>query len=308
MAKPLYPDCTYHCNQGQYFDDLHGKMVPCEFCTSRRNTEVRDGILKDEEGVEENLTEALGFSVKSAPLKIIEERIIPQSERDVMNYDTVVNFFNVLNAVMDRMRLGNDIPTSVVFGLPREGRFDLIAHPILVAAYKSGKKISPITTTGEYIRARSRVQSGDASMAEETEFYEKYFDTDVLIVILPSGVSEREILAGKSIMQERAVKSRSTMFLTTSPESSISELVGTRYGHDGTRFETEPSNYVARGVFATYDKKKGNQNRWTQAASEDMPSEISMSDLKEASSKSANTDSGNISFGSAAGGKVRSFG
>lgn len=307
MAKPLYPDCTYHCNQGQYFNDLTRKMVPCEHCTSKRSAEVRDGILTDDAGVEENLTEALGFSVKSAPLLIIEDRIIPRSEREVMNYDTVVNFFKVLNDVMNRLKLGNKIPTSVVFGLPREGRFDLIAHPVLMTAYKTGMKVAPVTTTGEYMRSRSLVQSGEAKMSEEQEFYEKYFDSDVLVVILPSGVSEREILAGKSIMQERAAKGRSTMFLTTSPESSIGEIVGTRYGHDGSRYETESSNYVARGVFATYDKAKGNQNRWSQASTE-MPSELSIEQLKEASAGASKTNGGNVSFGSAVKGKVRSFG
>lgn len=296
MSKPLFKGCTYNCNQGEYYDQLRKKVVKCGYCAEQRSKEVRDGVLGEAEEEQENLTEALGFQVKSAPLKIIEERIIPESERSIMNSQSVDEFFKSLNLVMDCFNSDRKLPSSVVFGLPREGRFDLIAHPLLTTAYKNGLIISPVTTTGSYMRERSAVQNSAVKFEDEKEFYAKYFDSAVLVMIIPSGVSEVELLAGKSLMQERASKGLSTIFLTTSPESSIGELVGTRYGHDGTRYETEPSNYVAKGVFATYDKTKRDENRWSQVASES--SEITSTTLDELRNQTKKPNSG-IGFGSA---------
>lgn len=218
MAKTY---CKYQCNnKGKYFDKVERVFKICPEHSALRSKEVREGVT--ESGNE--VYKLLGFSEDYLTYEFDSDSVITKSQLPFLDRNSVDSLKDELSVLMDNIKLGTAPKRSVTIGLDRQFNADTVAVPLLLNAYKAGLTVAPLVSSTDY---RVQVQREDNQALTDgnvENFREIYLNREVVLMVIPSGVSEQDILEAKGLMQARAVKGKVTIFLTSRPKELLSEI------------------------------------------------------------------------------------
>lgn len=234
-------DCPYHCNNGKLMDYELKKIVPCPYCSEKKNELAKDGLAEDTDGSIISLPTMLGINNKYLNSKFIYESVIPDGEKVFLDEESVKKQGEVLEDIYLGLGVGELPERSYCIGLGYKGSIDRVAYPLLAKAYLSGLSVAKFISCTQYNRMC-------INMSDEVE---GYYTKDLVIILIQDGASKADIASAKGLMQTRALNGKCTIFLTTWVIEACSMLLG--YPFDDTYF-------LATGVFVEYkvgkNKKK----------------------------------------------------
>lgn len=234
-------DCPYHCNNGKLMDYELKKIVPCPYCSEKKNQLAKDGLAEDTDGSIISLPTMLGINNKYLNSKFIYESVIPDGEKVFLDEESVKKQGEVLEDIYLGLGVGELPERSYCIGLGYKGSIDRVAYPLLAKAYLSGLSVAKFISCTQYNRMC-------INMSDEVE---GYYTKDLVIILIQDGASKADIASAKGLMQTRALNGKCTIFLTTWVIEACSMLLG--YPFDDTFF-------LATGVFVEYkvgkNKKK----------------------------------------------------
>ena len=230
-----FEDCPNHCNNGKLFDRITRKFVICSYCAKKRLELEKAGKMQTDDGKVLELSEVLG--VKTNFLKPIfkYDSIIPSFEKEYMDKEILDLQKEKMEDLYNTLVLGKLPEYSMCFGVGLQGKVDLVAYPMLVKAYLSGLSVAKFISCGEYARKLYFV---------DYEFIESLINKDFAIMLVPAGSNRLELKTAQGFMQERALKGKPTIFLTTWSVEGCSDLLS---------FSDERSLFMATAYFVKYN-------------------------------------------------------
>lgn len=232
--------CSYGCKNGRYFDTVTRSMVVCPECSARRTAEVRSGTT--EGGL--SISEVLGFHTEYTSSVLNVDALITPSQVSLLRPESITRVKDAAKKVYSGLVFGVAPDESICFGLDRGLRADSLAIPFLLSAYKAGLTVAPLISAPDYRAKMFREEIESRENAGVSVMRERYLNQDVVLMLIPSGIGEADILEAKGLMQARAAKGKSTMFVTSRPREFMSEVV---------RLASDPKSlYYARGEFVSY--------------------------------------------------------
>lgn len=216
------------CRGVGYVMTGNGSRVPCPECSKHRSLEATRGIT--EGGTP--LAEVLGFEGTRDELNLYKKdfdftTIFPPSERGLIEnlreYEQKCEevYFTVRNAGS-----GSHLDRSYCIFLGVKGNVPELAYSLLIAAYQAGTTVCPVVTPHLIQKANSMVVD-DANFTLRDAIYK----SDFSVVMLPEGSFKNEILSVKGYLQNRAVKQKPTVVVTTTTMAACSTFLdsGKRY-------------------------------------------------------------------------------
>lgn len=236
-------NCSYHCNNGKYFDASVKRIVPCPECTAARTNEVRSG--KTEEGA--SIREILHFGSEYNSHTLDTSKIVSKSQASVLEAASVSGLKASVEELYNLYIIG-DLPRySMCFGVDKLCNMDNIVVPLLLGAYKAGLTVCPFISASEYRVKILKEEANNRNLDLTDNFREIYLYRDVVLMQIPSGSTEFDILEAKGLMQARAASGKGTVLITTRPREMLSEILCSS--------GDEPSFYSAKGSFVRYPKE-----------------------------------------------------
>ena len=238
--KNHFDDCPFGCNDsGKILDTATGDMVDCPYCSKlKKDLLVKGVVIEDESNNEVLLADILGIKSKYLSRKYVYESVIPEGERIFIEEDSLDYFKDESEKLYNLLSLGEMPSNSYCFGISIKGNVDKIAYPMLSVAYMNGLSVCKFITCSELLRLQLR---GD-------DILDEFFKADVLIMMIGEGSTKGEISCAKGMMQSRALKGKSTIFLTTWTIEACSLLLGYSSGEDNL--------FLAKPVFVKYRNSK----------------------------------------------------
>lgn len=237
--------CDYHCNaQYKYFDAVTRRWVPCPDHSKELLDEVKTGITTDGQ----SLSELLGFNTEYTTSRLDVDSVLSPTEKRKLNTESVELFTERLQDIYNGLLLGTVPKVSWCIGLDRTFQADKVYMPLMLTAYKAGFSVAPVISATEY---RVRTVSEERSNREHDRFdnfRETYLNADFCVVIVPSGISEGDVLEAKGLMQSRAVRGKGTVLLTSRPFELMTEVVAV---------DDEASLFMARSCMVSYAHQQG---------------------------------------------------
>lgn len=237
-VKISFEDCPYHCNKGKIFDFDLKKLVPCPYCSEKRQEMASKGVAEDDSGNILSLSTLLGIENKYLSSKLVYDSIIPEGERVFLEDESVKMQSDIIEDLYLGLAVGELPSGSICFGISIKGRVDRLAYPLLAKAYLSGLTVAPFISCSAYNRLC-------IAMSDEVE---TYYNRKFVVMLINDGATKADIASAKGLMQTRALKGLPTVFITTWVVEACSMLLG--------YFEDE-NNFLARSVFVEYKKGKG---------------------------------------------------
>ena len=230
--------CPNHCKEGKIFNQETKKFVPCEFCASTRQKSVQSGSLP----TGERLAEVLGFERDYMDFSFNPQAVVASSQARLLEPSSVGDFTSSLSQVYESLNNGIVPSSSAVFSFDREFLADKVYEPFLLAAYRSGLSVAPVISSSVY---HSRMMQEETALRTRdiiTDFRFKYFESDVVIVLIPSTSVVYDIMDIKGLMQTRASMGKATIFLTSLPLHRLDDIVS----------DSSESKFMARGFAVKY--------------------------------------------------------
>lgn len=213
--------CQYNClPNGTYFNRDTRTFLPCPEHTKARSKEVREGIAENGEEV----YKLLGFSENYLSYMLDPNAIISRSQLAFLDKQSVERTKAGVEELVNNLTLGIAPKHSVVIGLDRQFNADAVAVPLLLNAYKSGLSVAPFISAPDYRINLVREDNDVYTKGTASTFRDVYLNREVVVMVIPSGVSEQDVLEAKGLMQARAVKGKSTIFLTSRPKEHLTEV------------------------------------------------------------------------------------
>lgn len=237
MIKMQYDDCPYGCTNGKIMDFELRKLVPCPHCSEKRENLAKQGLAENDLGDVEPLHRLLGVDNKYLEAKFVYDAVVPESERLFLEEESVKRQKDLLEELYLGFTVGELPDKSYCFGLGNKGRIDRFAYPILAKAYLAGLGVARFISCSEYNRLY-------VAMSDEIE---AYLEKDVVLILIQDGASKADILSVKGLMQSRALKGKSTIFVTTWSIEACSTLLG---------YFGEETFFLASGSFVEYKVSK----------------------------------------------------
>ena len=101
-----FDDCPYNCTNGRLLDRKLKQMVPCPYCSSKRQELAKENTAMTDEGRLESLPDILG--VKNEYMKPIFDYslIIPDGERLFLNKESLDRQGDVANELYLALSVG----------------------------------------------------------------------------------------------------------------------------------------------------------------------------------------------------------
>lgn len=218
--------CKYNCSNGRIFDTGTRSWVVCPECKDKKLKEVNNSDNLD------NLKEDFGIDFEGLSGVLVPEAIIPENERNYIEPETFSNLKEGLMRIYARLNQGKGLKGSYCFGLGVKGRINELVFPLQKVAYTSGLTVSKFITA-----------IGLSQMLLKQDIPDDLFTSDLCIILINEGCSKADVSACKGVMQERASKGLSTVFVTTWSVEACSNLLG---------YEGDESLYLAKPVFIAY--------------------------------------------------------
>ena len=260
-----FNDCPHNCNaNGQLFDRGLKMMVNCPYCEQKRKELVRGGEVVSDKGETTSLHKELGFSDEYLSSYYNFDDLVSSYERPLLVESSLGIVDSEINALRGILLRGDLPEKSYCFGLGRKGSVDRLAFPLLASAYEKGGHV------GKFLASRVYY-----SLYMQDKDLQEYYDLDLLVVLVNSGSSYRELMCVRGLMESRAVAGKSTIFVTNNDIDEVLLLLGS---------VDEPSLYLASPYFMERTKNVGNHsyasdNLRGTTQSKDLG--ISMADLKD---------------------------
>lgn len=237
MFTMKFEDCPYHCNEGKVLDANLRKLVPCPHCHEKKKELAEEGLALDDIGNVDSLPRILGIDNKYLKTKFVYDSVIPEGERLFLEDESIKKQGDMLEEIYLGLSVGELPSRSYCIGLGNKGRIDRLAYPMLSKAYLSGLSVAKFISCSDYNRLC-------VAMSSELE---QYYNRDFVMMLIPDGASKADIACAKGLMQTRALKGKSTVFITTWSIEACSILLG-YYGDD--------THFMATGVFVEYKHSK----------------------------------------------------
>ena len=260
-----FQDCPHNCNsEGKLFDRGLRRMINCPYCEQKRKELTDGGEVVTEDGKSNSLHKDLGFSDEYLSSYYEFDNLVSDYERPLL----VETSLEIVRLEIDALRgilLRGDLPEkSYCFGLGRKGLVDRLAFPLLASAYEKGSHI------GKFLASRVYY-----SMYLQDKDLQEYYDLDLLVVLVNSGSSYKELMCIRGLMESRAVAGKSTIFVTNNDIDEVLLLLGS---------VDEPSLYLASPYFMERKSTVGNHSYASDSlrgTSQSKDLGISMADLKD---------------------------
>lgn len=260
-----FNDCPHNCNaNGQLFDRGLKMMVLCPYCKQKRKELANGGEVVSDKGEITSLHKELGFSDEYLSSYYNFDDLVSSYERPLLVESSLGIVDSEINALRGILLRGDLPEKSYCFGLGRKGSVDRLAFPLLASAYEKGGHV------GKFLASRVYY-----SLYMQDKDLQEYYDLDLLVVLVNSGSSYRELMCVRGLMESRAVAGKSTIFVTNNDIDEVLLLLGS---------VDEPSLYLASPYFMERTKNVGNHsyasdNLRGTTQSKDLG--ISMADLKD---------------------------
>lgn len=238
--KLKYDDCPYGCTNGKVLDAKLRKMVDCPYCSEKRKDLARKGLAESSDGEVKPLASILGIENQYLSTKLSYESLIPDGEMLFLEDESLKTQKDNLEEIYLGLSVGQLPERSYCIGLGNKGRIDRLAYPLLTKAYLSGLSVGKFMSCSEYNRLCIDLDNSIKSL----------YNCDFLMMLIGDGSSKADIASAKGLMQTRALKGKSTIFVTTWSVEACSILCG--YYNDNTHF-------MARAVFVEYKVSKSNK-------------------------------------------------
>lgn len=235
--KLSYNECPYHCTNGKVMDYKLVKLIPCPYCSEKRKQLADEGVAETELGDLESLPKILGIDNQYLRAKFVYDAVIPEGEKIFLDEESLNRQKDILDDIYLGLTVGQLPDKSYCIGIGNKGKIDRLAYPLLAKAYLSGLKVAKFISCGEYNRLC-------INMSIELE---RYYNSDLVLMLIPDGSSKADIASAKGLMQTRALNGKCTIFITTWVIEACSILLG--YFGDETYF-------LATGVFVEYKVSK----------------------------------------------------
>lgn len=240
VVRNHFEDCPYSCNdKGKILDALTGQMVDCPHCSQKRKELLQSGEAIEEETDEKlPLAQVLGINSKYLSGKYVFETLIPEGEAIFLEPESIDYLKEVTEKVYRQLTIGEVPEESYCFGVSIKGRVDRLAYPFLSVSYLKGLTVGKFITCSEL----SRLQLKGSDLIDDL------YEADVLLMLISEGSTKGEISCAKGLMQARALKGKSTIFITTWTIEACSLLLGYR--------SDEGNKLLAKPVFVKYKNSK----------------------------------------------------
>lgn len=260
-----FNDCPHNCNaNGQLFDRGLKMMVNCPYCKQKRKELVKGGEVVSDKGETTSLHKELGFSDEYLSSYYNFDDLVSSYERPLLVESSLGIVDSEINALRGILLRGDLPEKSYCFGLGRKGSVDRLAFPLLASSYEKGGHV------GKFLASRVYY-----SLYMQDKDLQEYYDLDLLVVLVNSGSSYRELMCVRGLMESRAVAGKSTIFVTNNDIDEVLLLLGS---------VDEPSLYLASPYFMERTKNVGNHSYASdnlRGTSQSKDLGISMADLKD---------------------------
>lgn len=223
--------CKFNCNNGRIFDPKIQQWVLCPECKGEREQELVEPT--------EDVVEVLGFDPSLFTGNYLPKTVLPLSEQQYIDEEAWKMFMEESENLFNTLLRGEVPGYSMCFGLKVKGNPELLINPMMMKGYQNGLSVGKLTTAISLERA----------ILNQEDISEVY-SNDLQFILINEGSSRAAISVCKGVMQERAVRGRATIMVTTWDIEAISNLLSTY----GTK-----SKYLAEPVFLKYkynDKKQ----------------------------------------------------
>ena len=239
-------------------------MVLCPYCKQKRKELANGGEVVFDKGETTSLHKELGFSDEYLSSYYNFDDLVSSYERPLLVESSLGIVDSEINALRGILLRGDLPEKSYCFGLGRKGSVDRLAFPLLASAYEKGGHV------GKFLASRVYY-----SLYMQDKDLQEYYDLDLLVVLVNSGSSYRELMCVRGLMESRAVAGKSTIFVTNNDIDEVLLLLGS---------VDEPSLYLASPYFMERTKNVGNHSYASdnlRGTSQSKDLGISMADLKD---------------------------
>lgn len=242
----IFEDCpNYGCTRGKLFDLNINKWVRCPQCAEKvKKLTYKNGVvatLEDGRGVklEVRLSDLLNIDPMHFDRykRFDFDRLF--SNAGLINTNVKNRVKDIIEDVYNDLVLGRVPECSYCFGLGNSGNIEALVYPFLIKAFLVGLTIARFASTSVFFDFEKSNYDGKKK-------FKQFMTADVCIVLLIPTISFVGVSQLKALMQERAIRGKSTIFVTTENEDCCSSLIN--YSYDvGTKFSATP-------VFVKYDE------------------------------------------------------
>ena len=225
-----FNDCPHNCNSnGKLFDRGLKRMVNCPYCEQKRKDLADGGEVVSDKGETTSLHKELGFTDEYLSSYYNFDDLVSSYERPLLLESSLSIVSEEVNALRGILLRGDLPEKSYCFGLGRKGSVDRLAFPLLASAYEKGGHV------GKFLASRVYY-----SLYMQDKNLQEYYDLDLLVVLVNSGSSYKELMCVRGLMESRAVAGKATIFLTNNGIDEVLLLLGSA---------DEPSLYLASPYF-----------------------------------------------------------
>ena len=225
-----FQDCPHNCNSnGKLFDRGLKRMVNCPYCEQKRKDLADGGEVVSDKGDTTSLQKELGFTDEYLSSYYNFDDLVSSYERPLLLESSLEISDSEINSLRGILSRGDLPEKSYCFGLGRKGSVDRLAFPLLASAYEKGGRV------GKFIAGRVYY-----SLYMQDKNLQEYYDLDLLVVLVNSGSSYKELMCIRGLMESRAVAGKSTIFVTNNDIDEVLLLLGS---------VDEPSLYLASPYF-----------------------------------------------------------
>lgn len=238
LVKNHFDDCPYGCNvNGMLVDTTIGKLVQCPYCSQKKRELLKQGYVETVEDERVPLSTVLGINNEYLSTKFVYDSVIPDGEKLFLEQESL----DWQSEIAENLYLGltvGDLPSeSYCFGISIKGRVERFAYPMLAKAYLSGLTIGKFITCSEFNRLAFNIENS----------MDDFYNADFLMMMINDGSNLSDLSSAKGLMQTRALKGKSTIFVTTWTIEACSGLLD---------FKDSSSLSLAKPVFLKYKKSK----------------------------------------------------
>lgn len=246
--------CPNRCVNGFYINPYTHKKEICQYCAKERKEKV---LNKDTDIREElNLPEYyLGYSFDA-------DAVIPKSALKNLSEESVELVKTAMTDLIGQVSIGTIPDESMLFNFGSKVVDGNFTFPLVVRAYMSGLKVSPVLMGYDLYQYRLASENG----YEEDNTYRDLLDKDICVVVLDAGSTKNDILCVKGFMQLRGYNRKPTIIIANvwktdvlalcneedTKEYSLATLYGVEYLGKETVVETH-----APESSGFYTKKRG---------------------------------------------------
>ena len=244
--------CTYNCNDNyKVLNPATGKLQPCPYCTPRLQENIERGILPQD-------GEDLLSSYNIRRTTYVWDDVVPETSWSHLDSDKVEDVKNAIHALLGVLEdVNGQLDRSYFFGLTEKGKPENLIGPLVVTALRSGKSVAKIMSASEY---------NAMLLSDNPDGLNDMLTPDVVIMLIDSGCTKASLLAVKGLLEQRALKYKGTVLVTTWSMTAVSRVLS---WHDDITFSQCEPHFISYVGVNTDNKSWYTRGITGYSASED---------------------------------------